>query len=52
MESPTSVASTVTPQLASQLELAAGALAPAHLLTPVASESFSDHSDAPRRPQD
>src|SRR5580700_2469614 len=52
MESLTSVASTVTPLLASQLELATRALTPAHLLTPVAGESFSDYADALRRLQD
>lgn len=52
MESLASVASTVTPLLASQLELATRALTPAHLLTPVASESFSNHADALRRLQD
>ena len=49
MELLISVASTVTPLLASQLELATKALSPAHLLTP---ESFSDHADALRHLQD
>jgi hypothetical protein len=49
MELLTSVTSTMTPLLASQLELATKALIPAHLVTPVAGESFSNHAGALRR---
>jgi hypothetical protein len=52
MESLTSVASAVTPLLASQLQLATSTLTPAHLLTPTTGESFSDHVSALRRLQD
>jgi hypothetical protein len=52
MDSLSSVASTVTPLLASQIERAIRALAPAHLLTPVARESFINHEDALKRLQD
>src|SRR5439155_1651246 len=52
MDSLSSVASTVTPLLASQIERATRALALAHLLTPVAGESFINHEDALKRLQD
>jgi mannose/fructose/N-acetylgalactosamine-specific phosphotransferase system component IID len=52
MDSLTSVTSTVTPLLASQIKQATRALVPAHLLTPVAGESFINHEDALKRLQD
>src|SRR4051794_35564713 len=47
-----SVASTVTPLLASQIQTATNALPPAHLITPVFGESFVTPEGALRRLQD
>jgi len=47
-----SVASTVTPLLASQIQQATNALPPAHLITPVFGESFVTLEDALQRLQD